>query len=116
MEILIAIGGGIVVLALFGGGAYFYDKVYLTRTMRAQIIDALDTTERIGISDMNSNVSEVAKRWRLIGVGISESKSYDLESHVPRMEAAINVMKPVEDKLRKQIFEEGIPIRLRTFQ
>lgn len=100
---IIAIVAGIAFIALVGGAAYYYDKVYLPRSMRKQIIDALDTTERIGISDMSSNISKVAKRWNLLDVGIKENESYDLKSHVPRMEAAIRLMEPFEERLRKQI-------------
>lgn len=111
--IILAILGGLAFIALLGGIAYYLDQVYFPRTLRKEIIDSLETTERIGISDLRSNFSAVAKRWRLIEVGISDNKTYGLEAYVPRMEAAINLMKPFEDNLRKQVNEDGKSILLR---
>jgi hypothetical protein len=103
-------------LLLFGGVAYFFDKVYLPRSLRAQIIEALEVTERIGISNIGADISDVAKRWNLLGVGIKDNESYDLGSYVPRMESAIKLMEPFEDRLRKQISLDNTSILLRGIQ
>jgi hypothetical protein len=114
---------GYVVAILVGAGVVlvFALLVWLERRQPAiehgQVIEALETTERIGASDIDTDIDAVFRRRRHLREGVRHARKYRLEAHQDRIKAQLMVLEPYAERIdayarTKESFSLDLPVNL----
>lgn len=102
MEALAAIVGFIVVFGVIVAISYRYAYVTEPRKRKPQIIAALEESERVGLSDVDTNIKRAAARWGLLKMGHSEAKRFKVEEYSDRIAAQMRVLEPRSVELQRE--------------
>ncbi|MBT2537385.1 hypothetical protein [Arthrobacter sp. ISL-69] len=101
METLITIGIFVGIMLLLWGMSHYFVKVRAPRRDRPKILAALDQAERLGWSDIDTNIKAASARWRCLRTGHDEAALYRLEAYRDRIGVQLEIIQPREAELKR---------------
>lgn len=102
MEALITIAAFVIVSAALIAISYYYAYVHEPRKRTPQIIAALEENERVGLSDIDTDIRRTAARWSLLNMGRKEAKRFKTEAYSDRITAQLQVLEPRAHELQRE--------------
>lgn len=100
---------GIAVVVLIT--AFVWWMVYLEKSypgkIRPKVIAALEESERVGVSDVESNFKGALDRWVTLRNARQDPKRYQVLEYVERIDACMETMKPYETRFREEMQKNG---------
>lgn len=92
-----------VILGILWAISYWTFKVYRPKKDRPRILNALEWTEHLGDSDVQTDLRSAAQRFRYLKLGASDIKLHKLEDYRERIEVQLAILRPHERELNREL-------------